>query len=151
MRFPGQYFDSETGLHYNWHRDYNPETGKYFQSDPIGLDGGLNTFLYVDGNPLSLIDSDGRAPRPTQIGRCYWGAAEVQRAVKSCRDENPDCVPADPDICVFDQMKCRAKFSPDDQATNRWVIICACLKLGGSKDQCIQKAFTACIKVPYSP
>ena len=50
-RFPGQTYDAETGLHYNFHRDYNPATGRYVQSDPIGLDGGMNSFGYVEGNP----------------------------------------------------------------------------------------------------
>jgi len=56
LRFPGQYFDAETGLHYNWHRDYNPEKGKYIQSDPIGLRGGLNTYGYAEGSPIRRID-----------------------------------------------------------------------------------------------
>ncbi|MEW6330663.1 MAG: RHS repeat-associated core domain-containing protein [Pseudomonadota bacterium] len=52
----GQYYDSETGLHYNWHRYYDPKTGRYISSDPIGLAGGLNTYTYVDNNPLRWID-----------------------------------------------------------------------------------------------
>lgn len=56
LRFPGQYFDEETGLHYNYFRDYDPSTGRYIESDPIGLDGGLNTFAYVTGNPLRWSD-----------------------------------------------------------------------------------------------
>jgi RHS repeat-associated protein len=56
LRFPGQYHDRETGTHYNYYRDYNPITGRYLQSDPIGLDGGLNLYLYAKGNPGRFVD-----------------------------------------------------------------------------------------------
>ncbi|HHM8552680.1 TPA: RHS repeat domain-containing protein, partial [Pseudomonas aeruginosa] len=61
LRFSGQYYDAESGLHYNYFRDYDPETGRYVESDPIGLAGGLNTFSYVYGNPVNLIDPNGLA------------------------------------------------------------------------------------------
>ncbi len=59
LRFPGQYYDHETGLHYNYFRTYDPSTGRYLESDPIGLQGGLNTYLYVKANPLMFIDPQG--------------------------------------------------------------------------------------------
>ena len=74
LRFPGQYFDEESNLSYNYFRSYRAGMGRYSQPDPIGLDGGLNRFLYVGGNPLNLIDPEGlmgqgsggnaRGPRP---------------------------------------------------------------------------------------
>jgi RHS repeat-associated protein len=72
LRFPGQYYDQETGLHYNYFRYYDPSTGRYITSDPIGLLGGFNLYSYVGNNPLYWIDPLGLDPflvgRPLQGG-----------------------------------------------------------------------------------
>ena len=67
LRFPGQYYDVETGLHYNYFRTYDPSTGKYLESDPIGLLGGLNTYGYVGGNPIGYVDPFGLK----RVMECY--------------------------------------------------------------------------------
>ncbi|WP_339133385.1 MAG: RHS repeat-associated core domain-containing protein [Candidatus Electrothrix sp. GW3-4] len=59
LRFPGQYYDAETGLHYNWNRYYDPETGRYIAADPIGLDGGMNLYAYVGSDPVNWYDFEG--------------------------------------------------------------------------------------------
>lgn len=59
LRLPGQYYDRESGLHYNCFRDYDPSVGRYVESDPIGLNGGLNTFAYVSNSPIASVDPSG--------------------------------------------------------------------------------------------
>jgi RHS repeat-associated protein len=64
LRFPGQYFDAETGFHYNWHRYYIPELGRYNRLDPIKDD--RNWYGYVSGNPINLIDGLGLSSSPSK-------------------------------------------------------------------------------------
>jgi len=84
IRFQGQYEDAETGLHYNYHRYYNPSTGAYLSKDPIGLGGGTNLFLYALGRPNNFID-----PLGLQSGGPYHPPPGVSVGCKStdtCRE-----------------------------------------------------------------
>ena len=90
QRFPGQYADSETGYNYNYFRDYDPTTGRYVQSDPIGLRGGLNKYAYVGGNPLRHIDPFGLTQE------------QINDMLDLARDTQPDLdVPDEVDVSSF--------------------------------------------------
>ena len=70
---PAKYFDSETGLHYNWHRYYDPGLGRYLRPDPIRLDGGINLYVYVGNSPLNLVDPYGLTTTGSAIGGIIGG------------------------------------------------------------------------------
>jgi RHS repeat-associated protein len=59
FKFPGQYYDVETGFNYNYHRFYDPQIGRYLTPDPLGLVGGFNLYVYVQNNPINFIDPYG--------------------------------------------------------------------------------------------
>ena len=95
---PGQYFYKETGLAYNYFRDYDPQTGRYVQSDPIGLAGGINSYFYVGANSVSRSDALGlqfagaAAPDLTaipsivdQIRQTYDGARDMRIEMQNNR------------------------------------------------------------------
>ena len=94
LQFPGQYYDEETALSHNHHRTYDPTLGRYLQSDPIGLAGGLNRYAYVGGNPLNGFDPLGlaaTAPPPTfSPGLAYAEARSMfgSAARKAWRGKN---------------------------------------------------------------
>jgi RHS repeat-associated protein len=89
LRLPGQYFDRELNTHYNYFRDYDPGIGRYIQSDPIGLGGGLNTYLYAFADPLKYVDPRGLESCFVR-GDCY-GQADAN--YKGCTAQvNPGIV-----------------------------------------------------------
>ena len=113
LRFPGQYIDRETGTYYNYFRDYDPGVGRYLQSDPIGLAGGLNTYAYVGANPVNYIDpygesataavggwvgTDAAIPDPTDAAWPKWvgygaalgGAALIDWLIYNNENSNDD-------------------------------------------------------------
>ena len=87
LRFPGQQYDRETGTHYNYFRDYEAQTGRYVQSDPVGLDDDLGTFNYVGAVPLTSVD-------PRGLGRC----TKVLESLNLCKPRVPK--PDRPDLNV---------------------------------------------------
>jgi RHS repeat-associated protein len=76
LRFPGQIYDIESNLHSNGHRDYDPRLGRYVESDPIGLEGGINTYAYAGNDPVNAIDPSGLDPKSEvnyPSSRQIWG------------------------------------------------------------------------------
>ena len=121
LRYPGQYFDVESGLHYNLNRSYSATVGRYTQSDPIDLQGGWNRFGYVGGNPLLFTDPDGLVAAPLPIvggglavfcrlnpGACGAGAgALICLTTGICNPPAPEqCTPDDPPCSPPEGTKC---------------------------------------------
>ena len=86
LMFAGQFYDGETQLSQNWHRDYDPTIGRYIQSDPIGLAGGINTYSYASQNPALLLDPYGLYDQ--SILEAAEAAAETEEEVGG-GPENP--------------------------------------------------------------
>ncbi|QKT04887.1 RHS domain-containing protein [Ectothiorhodospiraceae bacterium 2226] len=102
LRFPGQYFDAETGLHYNYHRYYDPSAGRYTTVDPIGLEGGVNTYVYVAGNTLSRLDPFGLRQMSCPPGTVAPGVACTIDDGSGNARRKPQCALGSPDCLLLD-------------------------------------------------
>jgi RHS repeat-associated protein len=114
LRFPGQYYDAEINLHYNYFRYYNPKLGRYITSDPIGLNAGPNTHGYVDQNPIRFID-------PLGLRASY-----CQRPLGDFSGENGSGPPVfnHQFICVTlpdGSIRCDSQNNPDDDENGPFV------------------------------
>jgi RHS repeat-associated protein len=101
LRFPGQYSDSESGLHQNWSRDYHNGVGRYSEPDSIGLAGGPNPYAYVSGNPVRSVD-------PYGLYQCTYAIATHEMT----------CTPNDPRNPAFSSSQYVAGNNLDPNCTD---------------------------------
>jgi RHS repeat-associated protein len=162
MRFPGQVYDRETGLFYNWHRDYRPSDGRYAQADPIGQAGGVNLFIYVGGNPLSFADPTGldktywRSPSgrnswdggPRNGNWCggNWSGGQVPSANGGKDGPAPPLDSMDSCCMVHDQCYAKCEALPKGSTQEACLITC-----DQSLTQCLKKLNDDCTRWPNPP
>lgn len=128
LRFPGQYRDQETGLDYNYFRDYDPATGRYVQSDPIGLRGGLNTYAYAANSPTTLVDALGLDPHaePYPTIPPLWpyqpGSDLTRDTANAIIDFVNDAGRLIRDVCTGDALSgCRRRYDQEAQRCDRYL------------------------------
>ena len=124
LRYPGQYYDSATGWHYNYFRDYEPGTGRYVQSDPIGLMGGASTFAFVASDPFAFIDPFGlcRVSGVLQSSRWYVDNVHVHWDSRRRTEDMRLIMDVSGDVHAEAVFRCR-KTCVDCQEDNReWTL-----------------------------
>lgn len=128
LRLPGQYYDAETGTHYNIYRDYDPKSGRYLTSDPLGIEAGFNTYTYVTNDPLNRIDPLGLYDEITHYTMTYFLAivagldentARIMATATQYVDDNPDTRPIDPPVSPNLEALPLYHFTADYNSINR--------------------------------
>ncbi|MET3120335.1 RHS repeat-associated protein, partial [Undibacterium sp. GrIS 1.8] len=113
LRLPGQVYDAETGLHQNYYRDYDPQLGRYSTPDPIGIEGGINPYSYVNSSPLINIDPLGLYESDIHYYMTYFLAiiggmsaddARMMALATQFVDDNPNTSPTNGAIGTLNQM-----------------------------------------------
>ena len=153
LRLPGQYYDRETGLHYNYFRDYEPTTGRYIEADPIGLEGGMNLYGYAGANPLKFTDA---------TGLDYWiegtakgeGGLGFHQSICVGQYDSPNrtCISFgvdDPNQCES-MRRCKGKVYYDDSAPGS-IVFGRYRKTNADQDRRIVEFFESLIgkEAPY--
>jgi RHS repeat-associated protein len=146
LRLPGQYFDAETALHYNYARDYDPTIGGFRESDLIGLRGGLNTYAYVDGEPIARDDPLGLQSRASKAIARRRGAKALEELPEELCDYWPaECIKKSL-ICLearCTRFDCHGKpytvtitaWIPSNPTVNNVGKDCICTRWTGDKSQ----------------
>jgi RHS repeat-associated protein len=111
-RFPGQWFQSESGLHQNWMRDYDPTTGRYLQADPLGLVDGASVYGYAMQSPQQLVDPQGLriAPQDPSTAKRRSDPIQCQAGWGSCEqmweEEQTNCQSRFGAMIITDRKAC---------------------------------------------
>jgi len=113
LRLPGQFYDPETGTHYNWNRDYDNDTGRYQQADPIGLKGGINTYAYVFNRPTKYFDERGLKANLCCTPRSEQSCCQEFESNGGFIDSNGIAAEARPVCCAGKKIVCISQTLPD--------------------------------------